>query len=245
MNGSGRSELMRIRLKQFRRKLRAAAIVFIACVCGWFVMELEILGVRVLAPYFGSAVYVVMGSVIGVFLLSLSAGYMVGGWLSRKTNSKRTLGVNLMAAGVWLCAMPFFIEPVCDGIFNVGLDEKWGSLLAALVLFGAPTLLLGTVSPTAVRWLTRRASDSGLNAGLVLAFSTVAGFAGCVVTAFYLVLLSMRHTICASGVVLVALGATILVQAAVQAGRNLSSEAEGKTDEQIPENRHSFYSIGD
>ena len=206
------------------RKLRAVAIILVACVCGWFVMELEVLGVRVLAPYFGSAVYVVMGSVIGVFLLSLSVGYMLGGWLSKKANSKRTLGVNLMAAGAWLCAMPFFIEPVCEGIFNFGLDEKWGSLLAAVVLFGPPTVLLGTVSPTAVRWLTRRASDSGLNAGLVLALSTVASFAGCVVTAFYLVLLSVRRTIFTSGAVLVALGVTILLQAAVQSRRSPSAE---------------------
>jgi len=208
------------------RKLRAVAIILVACVCGWFVMELEVLGVRVLAPYFGSAVYVVMGSVIGVFLLSLSAGYMLGGWLSKKANSKRALGVNLMAAGAWLCAMPFFIEPVCDGIFNFGLDEKWGSLLAAVVLFGPPTVLLGTVSPTAVRWLTRRASDSGLNAGLVLALSTVASFAGCVVTAFYLVLLSVRRTIFTSGAVLVALGVTILLQAAVQSRRSPSANDE-------------------
>jgi len=208
------------------RKLRAVAIILVACVCGWFVMELEVLGVRVLAPYFGSAVYVVMGSVIGVFLLSLSVGYMLGGWLSRKANSKRALGVNLMAAGAWLCAMPFFIEPVCDGIFNFGLDEKWGSLLAAVVLFGPPTVLLGTVSPTAVRWLTRQASDSGLNTGLVLAFSTVASFAGCVVTAFYLVLLSVRRTIFTSGAVLVALGVTILLQAAVQSRRSPSANDE-------------------
>jgi len=206
------------------RKLRAVAIILVACVCGWFVMELEVLGVRVLAPYFGSAVYVVMGSVIGVFLLSLSVGYMLGGWLSKKANSKRAMGVNLMAAGAWLCAMPFFIEPVCDGIFNFELDEKWGSLLAAVVLFGPPTVLLGTVSPTAVRWLTRRASDSGLNAGLVLALSTVASFAGCVVTAFYLVLLSVQRTIFASGAVLVALGVTILLQAAVQSRRSPSAE---------------------
>jgi len=208
------------------RKLRAVAIILIACVCGWFVMELEILGVRILAPYFGSAVYVVMGSVIGVFLLSLSAGYMLGGWLSKKANSKRVLGVNLMAAGAWLCAMPFFIEPVCEGIFNFGLDEKWGSLLAAVALFGVPTVLLGTVSPTVVRWLTRRASDSGLNAGLVLAFSTMASFAGCVVTAFYLVLLSVRRTIFASGVVLAALGVTILLQAAIQGRRSPSTDDE-------------------
>jgi MFS family permease len=232
------SEFMKIRLKKSSRKLRAVAIVLITCVSGWFVMELEVLGIRMLSPYFGSAVYVVMGSVIGVFLLSLSCGYMLGGWLSRKANSKRTLGINLIVAGAWLCAIPFFMEPVCDGIFNVGLDEKWGSLVAALVLFGTPTLLLGTVSPTAVRWLTTRATDSGLNAGLVLAFSTMASFAGCVVTAFYIVLLSMRHTVCASGLTLVALGGMILLQAVAQSRRGQSSKAEGKFEEQSPENQH-------
>jgi xanthine/uracil permease len=218
------------------KKVRAVAIVFIACVCGWFVMELEILGVRVLAPYFGSAVYVVMGSVIGVFLLSLSAGYMLGGWLSRRANgfghtanSKRALGVNLIAAGAWLCAMPFLIEPVCDGIFNIGFDDKWGSLFASVVLFGAPTLLLGTVSPIVVRWLTSRASDSGLNTGLVLAFSTVASFAGCVVTAFYFVLFSVRRTICYSGIILLALGGAVLLSAVLGSRSWQSSEAEGET----------------
>jgi MFS family permease len=167
-----------------------------------------------------------MGSVIGVFLLSLSAGYMLGGWLSRKANSKWALGVNLMAAGAWLCVMPFFTEPVCDGIFNVGLDEKWGSLLAALILFCVPTLLLGTVSPTAIRWLTTEASDSGLNAGLVLAFSTAASFAGCVATAFYLVLVSMWCTICVSGVTLMALGVMILLKAGAQDRRMRGAKNE-------------------
>jgi xanthine/uracil permease len=209
-----------------RGKLRAVGIVFIACVSGWFVMELEILGVRVLSPYFGSAVFVVMGSVVGVFLLSLSAGYMLGGWLSRKTDSQRPLGINLVTAGVWLYAMPIFIEPVCDGMFNVGLDEKWGSLLAAIVLFGVPTALLGTVTPAAVRWLTRQAGDSGLNAGLVLAVSTLFSFAGCVVTAFYLVLVSLRQTMRVSGIILVALGGVILLQALVLSRKDASNKAQ-------------------
>jgi len=216
-------------------KLRAAAIVLVTCVCGWFMMELEILGIRVLAPYFGSAVYVVMGSVIGVFLLSLSAGYMLGGWLSKKANSFPLLGVNLMAAGAWLFAMPLFTEAVCDGMFNIGLDDKWGSLIAALVLFGPPTLLLGTVSPTAVHWLTKRASDSGFNTGMVLAFSTVASFAGCVVTAFYLVLVSVRYTIYTSGVVLMALGGTILLLATRQGIKYPGGKAGGEN----PESQHS------
>jgi len=191
-------------------------------------MELEILGVRVLSPHFGSAVYVVMGSVIGVFLLSLSAGYLLGGWLSKSAKSQIKLAINVIAAGAWLCVLPFLVEPVCDGIFNIGLDEKWGSLLAAVILFSPPTVLLGTVSPAAVRWLTTQASDSGLNAGVVLAFSTLASFLGCVVTAFYLVLLSVQRTICASGFALVALGGMILLQAVIQSGRGTSDKVEGK-----------------
>lgn len=89
-------------------KLRAAAIIFVACACGWFVMELEILGVRTLTPYFGSAVYVVTGSVIGVFLLALSFGYMLGGWLSNTPASRAMLGISLVAAGAWMAAIPFF-----------------------------------------------------------------------------------------------------------------------------------------
>ena len=198
------------------RRARAVAIVFVTCACGWFVMELEILGGRVLTPYFGSAVYVVMGSVIGVFLLSLSGGYILGGWLSRTPHSKRALGMSLLAAGAWVCVVPFLIEPVCDGILELGLDEKWGSLLASFALFGVPTALLGTVSPTAVQWLTREASRSGLNAGLVLAFSTIASFAGCLVTAFYLVLLSARGTLWVSGALLLAVGGVVLGHALVR-----------------------------
>ncbi len=188
-------------------------ILLIACICGWFVMELEILGVRMLAPYFGSAVYVVTGSVIGVFLLSLSVGYMLGGWLSTKSGWQGILGGNLFMTGFWLMALPFLTEPVCDTIFRLGLDEKWGSLIASLILFGLPTSLMGTVSPTVIHWLGTQFRDTGFNAGLVLASSTVASFAGCVITAFYLVLLSMRQTLIVSGVFVSSLGVLITLYA--------------------------------
>lgn len=190
-------------------RLRSVVIILIACSCGWLIMQLEILGARVLTPYFGSAIFVVMGSVIGVFLLSLSVGYMLGGWISGSPHSKPALGIGLSAAGAWLCLVPFFFEPVCELILDLGFDEKWGSLVAAVVLFGVPTALLGMVSPTAVRWLTTQSGESGLKAGLVLGFSTVASFAGCVVTAFYLVLLSVSWTFRISGALLFALGAMI------------------------------------
>ncbi len=202
---------------------RALAAVAIACVAGWFIMQLEILGARVLTPNFGSDIYVTMGSVIGVFLLSMAVGYMLGGRISSSRYSEAGLGLCLALGGAWLCAMPWLVRPVCDAIWTAGLDPKWGSLVAGLALFGVPTVCLGTVSPTAVRWLTREASDAGRNAGMVLASSTVASFVGCVVTAFYLVTCSLRATLIVSGVVLIALAAAVLIKAALTARTRAAS----------------------
>ncbi len=210
---------------------RTVAAVGIACICGWFVMELEILGVRVLAPYFGSAVYVVTGSVIGVFLLSLSVGYMLGGWLCGKVMGLPVLGVVLIAAGAWVCMLPVLIEPVCEMPFDLGLDEKWGSLLAALILFGVPSVLLGTVSPIIVHRLVIRRGRPGYYAGLVLSMSTAASFAGCVVTAFYLVLYSLRLTLHTSGVILGVLGAAVCVYEVFAAVRSASLVTKEPADE--------------
>lgn len=209
-------------------RLRRGSVILVACVCGWFIMELEILGVRMLAPYFGSAVYVVTGSVIGTFLLSLSIGYMAGGWLSAHSRSKRNLGISVTAAGLWVAILPWITEPVCDWIFNMAIDEKWGSLLAALILFAMPTMLLGTVSPTVVRWLTTHSADSGFNAGLVLGSSTVASFAGCVVTAFYLILFSMKLTLWISGGVLAVLGILIVLVTGAAGDRQPGIEQAGE-----------------
>lgn len=142
-------------------RLKAVTIVILGCVCGWFMMQLEILGVRILVPYFGSAIYVVTGSVIGVFLLSLSIGYMLGGWLCGKFNAWILLGAAMTLVGLWKVVIPVMTGPVCDYIFDTGMDEKWGSLLASLVLFCFPTVLLGTVSPTVLHWLAVQTGNSG------------------------------------------------------------------------------------
>ncbi|MFO7957347.1 MAG: fused MFS/spermidine synthase [Candidatus Brocadiia bacterium] len=199
-------------------------VIAVVAVCGWLVMEMEILGARMLAPYFGSAIYVTMGSVIGVFLLSLSVGYMLGGWLSGRRDSQLILGLALAAAGAWLCALPRLVQPLCDRLLDAGFSDEWGSLVAALGLFGLPTVLLGMVSPTAVGWLTTRAERSGLNAGLVLAASTVASFVGTIVTAFYLLRLSVQRTVTVSGGVLIVLGAALVVRWAWRRTRRATPE---------------------
>lgn len=194
-----------------RSSLRSAGILLVACVCGWAVMELEILGVRIMVPVFGGAIYVVTGSIIGVFLLSLAIGYMLGGWLSGLGRPRRTLGILILAAGACVAVMAFIHKPMCDAIFDLDWDVKWGSLLASLALFGLPTALLGTVSPMIVHWLTADTGRSGFHAGVAMAVSTVASFIGCIVTAFYLVLYSLRTTLVVTGIALATLGAVMLM----------------------------------
>ena len=56
-------------------------VLCLAFVSGFIIMAIELLGGRILAPYFGSSIYV-WGSIITVFMLSLSIGYLLGGRLS-------------------------------------------------------------------------------------------------------------------------------------------------------------------
>ena len=55
-----------------------ALLYLIAGWSGFFVMAIELLGGRLLAPYFGSSIYV-WGAIITVFMLALSLGYLLGG----------------------------------------------------------------------------------------------------------------------------------------------------------------------
>jgi MFS family permease len=216
-----------------RKKLRLLVILFITGACGWLVMEMEIIAGRMLTPPFGSDVYVTWGSVIGVFLLCLAVGYALGGWLSGKQSNNLILGISLAVAGLWLCLTPLLVDPVSDWLLEhtrawLGSRPEESSptalrlsaLLASIALFAVPLVALGTVSPTAVRWLTDEARESGQRAGMVLAFSTAASFVGCLATAWYLVMFSTRKTVWWSGGALAALGAAIAAHALWQRNRS-------------------------
>ena len=198
------------------RALRAVMIILLSIVCGWLVMQFEILGGRMLQPEFGSDIYT-WGSVIGVFLLSLSVGYLLGGWTSRSRASELLLGAGIALAGIWIYKIPEMLIPVCDWLWDLDRGDKWGALLAALILFALPIALLSFVSPTAVRWLTKEARQSGMITGVVFAFSTIASFLGCIITAFYIIEYSISRTLKVSGGILVLTGVILIVRWSVAA----------------------------
>ena len=185
-------------------------------VCGWVLMMLEMLGARLLAPYFGTGIHV-WGSVIGVFLLALSIGYFVGGKLSTRRPYAGAVTALLIACAFWIGLLPFVHRPLNERIFALWVldwngSEQWASLAAAALLFLTPSVLLGTVTPFVVRLAATDLRSVGEEAGFLYAISTLGSFLGCLITSFYLILwMGMNRILQLHALVLVSSAVTFWV----------------------------------
>ena len=154
---------------------------------GFFVMSVELLSSRILAPYFGSSIFV-WGGILTVFMTFLSIGYLLGGMLS--TQRPRLWKLACLLAAEALLTLPVIgAEPVLEQLSLAVPDPRYGSLLGSLMLFAIPTTLTGMISPYAIRLLVRGIGSSGREAGLVYFVSTLGSAAGTISTGFYLVLI--------------------------------------------------------
>ena len=167
--------------------MQRVLIFLIAAWSGFFVMAIELLSGRILAPDFGNSIYV-WGGVITVFMLALSVGYLLGGRWSLRDPSLRRLALLLVLSAAATIPVILLGDAVLGGVFDRIDDPRYGSLLAATLLFFAPTAIAGMVSPYAVRLLVRDSRTSGHFAGLLYFFSTFGSAAGTILTSFYLVL---------------------------------------------------------
>ncbi|HET6724551.1 MAG TPA: fused MFS/spermidine synthase [Gammaproteobacteria bacterium] len=171
-------------------------------------MSIELLGGRILAPYFGNSIYV-WGSIIAVFMLALALGYLIGGQLSLNRPSLRKFGAVLVLAAFAIVPLVLFADTVMQWIFTSIYDPRYGSLCAALLLFLLPTLILGIVSPYAIRLLVVATASSGQMAGKLYFVSTLGSALGTLATSFYLVLyFEVNHILLALAAILLAGGLT-------------------------------------
>jgi len=167
--------------------MRRILLYLVAGWSGFFVMAIELLGGRLLAPYFGSSIYV-WGAIITVFMLALSLGYLWGGRASLYAPSLQRLGLILLAAAA--TALPALLsgDSVLEHLSARIGDPRYGSLVAAALLFFLPTCVSGMVSPYAVRLLVPDRASAGQLAGRLYFVSTFGSAAGTILTSFYLVL---------------------------------------------------------
>lgn len=158
-------------------------IVFVA---GAVLMALELAGSRVLAPYFGNAIFV-WGSLIGMVLGAMGLGYYFGGRLADRLPRQGVLAALLLLAGAWTFLLPRIGEPVNGWVLAQGYGLRTGPLVASFLLFAGPSLLMAMVTPFAIRLAARSMERLGSLAGELSGLSTLGSIAGTLLTAFYLV----------------------------------------------------------
>jgi len=154
---------------------------------GYYVMAIELLSGRILAPSFGNSIYV-WGGIITVFMIALSIGYLAGGQLSVFAPTQAKLAALLLAAAAATLPIVLLGDAVLEWLFNRVHDPRYASLIASSTLFFVPTALSGMVSPYAVRLLATSLRATGRSAGLLFFVSTFGSAAGTILTSFYLVL---------------------------------------------------------
>jgi len=185
-------------------------IKFVVFICGAVVMSFQILGSRVLAPNFGSSVFV-WGSLISIFLAGLSAGYYLGGRLADINPSSRKLSLIIIAPGVLFLTFPLYSALISDWIFMKDLGVRISPLLASTALFFLPSVFLGIVSPYTAKLMICSLHTSGKTIGTLYALSTFGSIIGTLLTSFYLITVAgVNALIMAQGAILVAIAIPLL-----------------------------------
>jgi spermidine synthase len=169
-------------------------------------LAVEFGAARLLAPYFGTSLYV-WGVLIGLILIYLSAGYVIGGRLADRHPDDALLYQLTAWAGLWIGIIPFVSYPILlasqQGFAQLSVGLVAGTLLAVLLMFAAPVILLGCVSPFAIRLLLRNVESGGNTAGLVYALSTAGSILGTFLPVFWFIpTYGTRPTLVAFGLVL-------------------------------------------
>jgi len=155
----------------------------VAC-SGASVLVLEILGSRLMAPVYGTTLYV-WSSLIAVTMFALSLGYAAGGRLADRCPPLPALYRILAAAGWLVLFIPLLRVPLLTGTVKLGLGV--GGLAAALLLLGPSLVLLGCVAPLAAKAAVAGLGELGGRVGGLYALSTIGSLAGALATGFLLI----------------------------------------------------------
>lgn len=147
---------------------RLEIVVFIS---GFIVLLFEIVGARMLGPYFGTS-SVVWTSIISIILLSLAIGYVLGGKIADRKTDTRTLAYILFFASIILFLTVIIKDVLLSQIIHFIRDIRIGAIIASVLLFSPTSILLGMVSPYAIRLALSSLHTSGAVIGRLSALST-------------------------------------------------------------------------
>lgn len=165
-------------------------LALLVIVAGMASMAVEMTASRLLAPFFGTSLYI-WGILIGLILAYLTLGYWLGGRLAdRRPRRRLFFGLSAIAA-VAVALVGLVATPVLNAA--LGGTEHWpyglflGTLAGCLALFAVPVVLLGSLNPFAIRLKVVGLSDAGNVSGSVFALTTIGSLIGTFGAVFLLI----------------------------------------------------------
>jgi predicted membrane-bound spermidine synthase len=171
---------------------------------GLGIMAVELASAKLVAPYYGTSLYV-WSSVLGLTLLALTLGYWLGGALASRGAGLSAVRNALLVTSAAVLLMPAVAKPIMAG--TLGLDLRAGIVLS-LLLFLVPTLVvLASVGPLLIQLLSPDADDAGHRSGVLYAVSTAGGIMATYVYGFWLLpYLGVKASLVITAVLLVLTG---------------------------------------
>ena len=150
---------------------------------GMSVMAVELGASRLLAPYFSSS-QIVWTIIIGTIMIAMALGNIWGGRRADKDPNPDKLYMRLIIAAVWIAAIPIvgkYIIIGISGVLVVTISNSFlivAAFLACMIIFVFPLFLLGTVTPSLVKYTVDSLDDSGKVVGTLGAYNTIGSIIG-------------------------------------------------------------------
>ncbi len=162
-------------------------LVFVAGACS---LAVELAASRLLAPYFGTSLFI-WANLIGLILVYLTVGYYVGGRIADRFPRPAVLYGMTTVAAFLISLIPFISRPIMhwsqSSFATYSIGVFYGSLVSVILLFALPMILLGCVSPFAIRLSINQLGRSGRTAGQLYAISTAGSIVGTFLPVLWLI----------------------------------------------------------
>lgn len=163
--------------------MRLYYLLITAFIEGAAVMCVELCSAKMLAPFFGTSIYV-WAAVLGVTLSALMTGYYTGGYLSFKYRTTKTVYYIMGAAAIYMMLIPSIIKVIIPATINLSIIP--GSLISLIFILFIPLVLFGTISPLLINLINTDKHTSGKSSGTIYAVSTLGGIIATFLIGFYL-----------------------------------------------------------
>ena len=156
---------------------------------GMSVMAVELGASRLLAPYFSSS-QIVWTIIIGTIMIAMALGNIYGGRSSDKDPNPDRLYKRITIAAVWIALIPVVGKYIIIGISAlIVLTVNTNFLIiaafaACMIIFVFPLFLLGTVTPSLVKYTVDSLDDNGKVVGNLNASNTIGSIIGTFVPTF-------------------------------------------------------------